>query len=54
MFKDVTLSFIGSGMMAEAMIAGLLKKDLIEAQQIIAAGPRQERGERLAARYGVQ
>jgi pyrroline-5-carboxylate reductase len=54
MFKDITLSFIGSGMMAEAMIAGLLKKDLIEPQQIIAAGPRQERGEKLAERYGVR
>ncbi len=53
MLKDITLSFIGSGMMAEAMIAGLLNQDLIEPQQIIAAGPRAARGEQLAARYGV-
>ena len=54
MFKDITLSFIGSGMMAEAMIVGLLNQKLIEPGQIIAAGPRPERGERLAARYGVR
>ena len=54
MFRDVTLSFIGSGMMAEAMIAGLIKQSLIPPEQIIAAGPRPERGEELAARYGVR
>ena len=54
MLQDITLSFIGSGMMAEAMIAGLLIENLIEPGQIIAAGPRAERGEKLAARYGVR
>jgi pyrroline-5-carboxylate reductase len=53
MLQDITLSFIGSGMMAEAMIAGLLKKDLIAAEQIIAADPLAERLEYLATRYGV-
>jgi pyrroline-5-carboxylate reductase len=51
--KDITLAFIGSGMMAEAMIAGLLKQKLVEPGQIIAAGPRAERGEQLAQGYGV-
>jgi pyrroline-5-carboxylate reductase len=54
MLQDMTLSFIGSGMMAEAMIAGLLKQRLIEPGQIIAAGPRPERGEQLAARHGIR
>jgi pyrroline-5-carboxylate reductase len=54
MLQDITLSFIGSGMMAEAMIAGLLNQNLIQSEQIIAAGPRSERGEALAARYGVR
>lgn len=54
MLQDITLSFIGSGMMAEAMIVGLLHENLIEPEQIIAAGPRPERGEKLAARYGVR
>jgi pyrroline-5-carboxylate reductase len=53
MLTDITLSFIGSGMMAEAMISGLLNQNLIAPEQIIAAGPRAERGEQLAARYGV-
>lgn len=54
MLQDITLSFIGSGTMAEAIIAGLLNQKLIEAEQIIAAGPRPERGEQLAACYGVR
>ena len=54
MLKDITLSFIGSGMMAEAMIAGLLNQELVEPEQIIAAGPRPGRGEELAGCYGVR
>jgi pyrroline-5-carboxylate reductase len=53
MLKDVTLSFIGGGMMGEAMIAGLLNQDLISAEQIIAADPLPERGEYLVKQYGV-
>lgn len=54
MFRDATLAFIGSGMMAEAMIAGLLNQQLIDPQQIIAAGPRPERGEELENRYHIR
>lgn len=54
MLEGITLSFIGSGMMAEAMIVGLLAQNLIDPAQIIAAGPRPERGEKLEARYGVR
>ena len=54
MLTDITLAFIGSGMMAEAMISGLLNQNLIAPEQIIAAGPRAERGEQLAVRYGVR
>lgn len=54
MLKDVTLSFIGSGQMAEAIIAGLLNQKLIDPERIIAAGPRAERGERLADRFGIR
>lgn len=39
--------------MAEAMIQGLLSQELIEAGQIIASGPRPERGQELKERYGV-
>lgn len=53
MLHDLTIAFIGAGMMGEAMIAGLLKEQLVPATQIIATGPRQEHRERLHARYGV-
>jgi pyrroline-5-carboxylate reductase len=54
MFNETTISFIGSGTMAEAMIRGLISQDMISPDQIIAAGPRVERGEELNQRHGVQ
>lgn len=48
------LAFIGPGVMAEAMIAGLLRKKLADAKNIIASGPREERGTELTKKYGVQ
>ena len=38
------ITFIGPGVMAEAMIAGLLHKELSKPEDIIASGPRAERG----------
>lgn len=52
--SDLTVAFVGSGNMAEAMIHGLIKQDLIDPSRIIASGPRIERGEELAERYGVR
>jgi pyrroline-5-carboxylate reductase len=49
-----TVTFIGSGMMAEAIITGLLNHRTVNPQQIIAAGPRAERGQELAERYGIR
>jgi pyrroline-5-carboxylate reductase len=40
--------------MAEAMIKGVLDRELVTADHIIASGPRAERGEELAARYGIR
>lgn len=54
MLKDTTISFIGSGTMAEAMIKGLLEKDLVPRERIIAAGPRPERAEELTRTYGIR
>lgn len=48
------IAFIGPGVMAEAMIAGLLNKKLSKAENIVAAGPRQERGAELHKKYGVK
>lgn len=54
MFSDLTIAFIGSGNMAEAMIHGMLEKKLVAPSQIVASDPREERGDQLEARYGVQ
>jgi pyrroline-5-carboxylate reductase len=53
MLSGKKLSFIGSGVMAEAMIKGLLRENLVASDQVVTAGPRAERGELLAERYGV-
>lgn len=54
MFTDKTVTFIGSGIMGEAMIRGLLNRNLVTPQQIITADPLPERLRDLEARYGVQ
>jgi pyrroline-5-carboxylate reductase len=51
--NGVRLAFIGSGVMAEAMIAGLLDQGLIEPDRITASHPRQDRRERLIERFGI-
>jgi pyrroline-5-carboxylate reductase len=48
------IAFIGSGAMAEAMIAGLLREKLSKPEHLLAAGPRSERGVQLQEKYGVQ
>jgi pyrroline-5-carboxylate reductase len=53
MLIDSRIAFIGSGAMAEALISGLLTKGIAQAQNLIAAGPREERGRALSERYGV-
>lgn len=52
--QDVALAFIGSGVMAEAMIKGLLSEDLIAPSHVVASDPRLERVQELAEQYGVQ
>jgi pyrroline-5-carboxylate reductase len=54
MFTDKTIAFVGSGMMAEAMIRGLLAQKLVKPEQIIAAGPRPERGQHLKERHAIR
>ncbi|MEZ4666695.1 MAG: pyrroline-5-carboxylate reductase [Anaerolineae bacterium] len=53
-FGNTTVSFIGSGVMAEAMIKGLLGKGLIPASQIIASDTREDRIKELAEKYGLK
>ncbi len=48
------ITFIGAGMMAEAMIAGLIKKKLAKPEDITGTGPREERGAELRKKYGIK
>jgi pyrroline-5-carboxylate reductase len=49
-----TIATIGSGVMAEAMIAGVLRAKLVSAEQVIASHPRRERRDELIRSYGVR
>lgn len=53
MLQDSRVAFVGSGAMAEAMIQGLLNKGIAQACNIVASGPRDDRGRDLAQRFGV-
>jgi pyrroline-5-carboxylate reductase len=48
------LAFIGCGVMAESMLAGLLKKGLVSAEQIFASHPRENRRNELTEKYGIE
>jgi pyrroline-5-carboxylate reductase len=52
-FDDTVLSFIGAGVMAEAMINGFLNKELVSPGSIHASEPRPERCRELEERYGI-
>jgi pyrroline-5-carboxylate reductase len=53
MFETSKIAFIGPGVMAEAMISGLIRKGVARADVLTAAGPSSERLEYLAGKYGV-
>ncbi len=48
------IAFIGPGVMAEAVIAGLLRKKLAKPENITASGPRETRGTELHQKYKIQ
>ena len=52
--NERTIATVGSGMMAEAMIAGLLRAGLVEPDRIVASHGRPERREHLARDYGIR
>jgi pyrroline-5-carboxylate reductase len=52
--KSRTIATVGSGVMAEAMIAGLLRGKLVEPGQVVASHPRAERREHLEREYGIR
>jgi pyrroline-5-carboxylate reductase len=51
---DKRIAFIGSGAIAEAMIAGLVRQQLARPENLLASGPRIERGVQLHEKYGIQ
>ncbi|RME87155.1 MAG: pyrroline-5-carboxylate reductase [Anaerolineae bacterium] len=51
---DAHITFIGPGVMAEAMIAGLLRQGIAKPKRITASGPRAARGEELHRKYGIR
>ena len=51
--RDIQLSFIGSGVMAEAMIAGLLRQGLVVPSQIVGSHPRLARRDELHEKYAI-
>ncbi len=53
MFENRKIAFIGSGVMGEAMIAGLLRQGKASRDSIIAAEPRQERIDEMQFQYGI-
>ncbi len=52
--RDARLSFVGCGVMAEAMIAGLLRRELVRPAQINGSHPRANRRDELRERYGMR
>ena len=53
-FEAETITLIGPGVMAEAMISGLLRQKITTPDCIAASGPRQERVKELEERYGIR
>ena len=52
--EDSKLAFIGCGVMAESMAAGLLRQEIVNPSQIVASHPRGDRRKELADKYGIE
>ncbi len=52
--QDRTIATVGTGVMAEAIIAGLLRAGLVEPGQVVASHARPERREHLEREYGIR
>ena len=51
--KNLHLAFIGCGVMGESMVAGLLRRELVDPKNISASHPRESRRDELAHKYGI-
>lgn len=52
--SDRTIATVGSGVIAEAMIGGLLRGQLVAPSQVVASHPRPERREELTRTHGIR
>ncbi len=52
--KEATIAIVGTGAMAEAMIAGLLAGGHVDPAQVIASDPRAERRVVVEGKYGIR
>jgi pyrroline-5-carboxylate reductase len=51
--KDTKIAFIGPGVMAEAMIAGLINQHVVPSESIVVSGPSPARVDELAERHAI-
>ena len=51
--RSMRVAIVGAGVMAEAMIAGLLADRAVAPAQLVASHPRRDRREMLAERHGI-
>ncbi len=51
--RTMRVAIVGAGVMAEAMIAGLLADRAVTPAELVASHPRRDRRELLAARHGI-
>jgi pyrroline-5-carboxylate reductase len=54
LLEKTRLAFIGCGVMAESIVAGLLRQKLVSPEQILASHPRQKRREELTEKYEIR
>ena len=51
--REIRLAVIGTGVMGEAMMAGLVDRRLVDAARVVCSHPRAERRDTLVAAHGV-
>ena len=54
MKNDTKIAFIGPGVMAEAMIAGLINQNVVSSGSIVASGPSAARVDELGERHAIR
>lgn len=54
LLENSQLAFIGCGVMAESIVAGLLRQKLVRPEQIAASHPRHNRRVELTQKYGIR